>query len=184
MEIASNRIFSNANSGGQFSSELTAYYVEDEWSVNDNIVLYLGARQDSLTNIGGTGVVFADFDQDWAPRLGLSWDPVGDGQNKIYSTWGRYYLPVLNNTNYRVAAGISDTRTYYTYTGVDPVTGAPTGAVGVNGNDANSTVINSAGTAPTQQQFQAQEADPFYKEEFILGFEHYFGDNDVSRSAT
>ena len=179
LEIARNRIFSNANAGGQFSSELTAYYIEDEWSVTDNIVLYLGARQDSLTNIGGTGVVFADFDQEWAPRLGLSWDPVGDGRNKIYSTWGRYYLPVLNNTNFRAAAGISDTRTYYTFTGVDPVTGAPTGAVGVNGNEANSTVINSAGTAPTQQQFQAQEADPFYKEEFIIGYEHYLGDDDA-----
>lgn len=179
LEIVRNRIFSNADAGGKFKSELTAYYIEDEWQLNDNMVLYLGARQDSLTNIGGTGVVFADFDQDWAPRLGMSWDPTGDGQNKLYSTWGRYYLPVLNNTNFRAAAGISDTRTYYTYTGVDPVTGVPTGIVGVNGNDANSTVINSAGTAPTQIQFQAQEADPFYKEEFIVGYERYLSDQNT-----
>lgn len=177
-EIVRNRIFSNADAGGEFKSELTAYYVEDEWRFNDNIVLYLGARQDSLTNIGGTGVVFTDFDQDWAPRLGMSWDPTGDGENKFYSTWGRYYLPVLNNTNFRAAAGISDTRTYYTYTGVDAVTGAPTGIVGVNGNDANSTVINSAGTAPTQRQFQAKEADPFYKEEFIVGYERYLNEEN------
>jgi hypothetical protein len=177
-EIVNNRLFDNGSSGGQFTSELTAYYVEDEWSINDNIVLYIGARQDSLTNVGGTGVVFADFDQDWAPRLGMSWDPTGDGETKFYSTWGRYYLPVLNNTNFRVAAGVRDTTTHYTYTGVDPTTGAPTGLSPITGDVNTSTVVNSDGTAPNQAQFQAAEADPFYKEEFIVGYEKYLGDSD------
>jgi hypothetical protein len=138
-EIVNNRLFDNGSSGGQFTSELTAYYIEDEWSINDNLVLYIGARQDSLTNIGGTGFVFADFDQDWAPRLGMSWDPAGDGETKFYSTWGRYYLPVLNNTNFRVAAGVRDTTTHYTYTGVDPATGAPTGLTPITGDVNSST---------------------------------------------
>jgi len=177
-EVVNNRLFDNGSAGGQFTSELTAYYVEDEWQLNDNMVLYLGARQDSLTNIGGTGVVFADFDQDWAPRLGISWDPVGDGETKFYSTWGRYYLPVLNNTNFRVAAGVRDTTTHYTYTGVDPVTGAPLGLVPITGDINTSTVVNSDGTAPNKAQFQAAEADPFYKEEFIVGYERYLNEED------
>ena len=177
-EIVNNRLFDNGGSGGMFTSELTAYYIEDEWQLNDNMVLYLGARQDSLTNIGGTGVVFADFDQDWAPRLGMSWDPTGDGENKFYTTWGRYYLPVLNNTNFRVAAGVSDTTTHYTYTGVDATTGAPSGLVPVTGDINTSTVVNSDGTAPTKAQFQAAEADPFYKEEFIVGYERYVNEAD------
>lgn len=180
-EIVNNRLFDNGQSGGKFKSELTAYYIEDEWQLNDNVVLYLGARKDQLTNIGGTGVVFTDFDQEWAPRVGLSWDPTGNGQDKVYSTWGRYYLPVANNTNFRVASGVSDTTTHYTYTGVDPATGAPTGLVPVTGDVNTSTVVNSDGTAPTQAQFQAQEADPFFKEEFILGYEKYLSDeNKVS----
>jgi hypothetical protein len=180
-EIVNNRLFDNGSSGGMFTSELTAYYVEDEWQLNDNMVLYLGARQDSLTNIGGTGVVFTDFEQDWAPRLGMSWDPTGDGANKFYSTWGRYYLPVLNNTNFRVAAGVRDTTTHYTYNGVDATTGAPLGLVPVTGDVNSSTVVNSDGTAPTKAQFQAAEADPFYKEEFIVGYERYLDDrNQVS----
>lgn len=177
-DIVNSRFFDNSRAGGNFSSELTAYYIEDEWQLNDNIVLYLGARQDSLTNFGGTGIAFADFDQDWAPRLGMSWDPTGNGQDKLYSTWGRYYLPVLNNTNFRVAAGVTDQRTYYTFTGSDPVTGEPTGIVGVNGTVANSQVTNSDGLTPTQAQFQAAEADPFYKTEFIVGYEKYMGDED------
>lgn len=180
-DIVNSRFFDNSKAGGNFSSELTAYYIEDEWQLNDNIVLYLGARQDSLTNLGGTGVAFADFDQDWAPRLGMSWDPTGNGQDKLYSTWGRYYLPVLNNTNFRVAAGVTDQRTYYTFTGSDPVTGEPTGIVGVNGTPENSRVTNSDGITPTQAQFQAAEADPFYKDEFIVGYEKYMNDeNKVS----
>ncbi len=177
-EIVNNRLFDNGEAGGRFKSELTAYYLEDEWQLNDNMVLYLGMRKDQLTNIGGTGVVFTDFDQDWAPRIGLSWDPTGSGQDKLYSTWGRYYLPVANNTNFRVSAGVRDTTTHYTYSGVDPTTGAPTGLTPITGDVNTSTVVNSSGTAPTQRQFQAEEADPFYKEEFILGYEKYLSDEN------
>jgi hypothetical protein len=97
----------------------------------------------------------------------------------LYSTWGRYYLPVLNNTNFRAASGVTDRRTYYEYTGSDPVTGVPTGAVGVNGTEANSSVLNSDGVTPTLAQFQAAEADPFYKTEFIIGYEKYLNNENT-----
>ncbi len=35
-----------------------------------------------------------DFEIDnvnWSPRVGLAWDPWGDGRTKLFSTWGRYY---------------------------------------------------------------------------------------------
>ncbi len=172
------RIFSNEDLGGGFSSELTAYYIEDEWQVTDKLVLYLGARKDQLTNFATGGVVFADFDQEWAPRLGMSWDPTGDGQNKFYGTWGRYYLPIANNTNFRVASGVSDITTYYSYTGTDPTTGAPTGLQPLSGNLATSVVVNSLPTPPTQDQFQAAEADPFYKEEYIVGYERFLSEEN------
>ena len=178
VEVVDDRIFSNADGGGEFSSDLKAYYIEDEWSLTDNIVMYVGMRKDQLTNSGATGIVFADFDQDWAPRLGMSWDPSGTGENKLYTTWGRYYLPIANNTNFRVAAGISDVTTYYTYTGTDPTTGAPTGISFISGTQENSQSLNSAATAPTQREFQAAEADPFYKDEFILGYERLLGDEN------
>lgn len=178
VEYVRERIFDNGGAGGNFKSELTAYYLEDEWQITDNIVVYLGARKDQLTNIGGTGVVFADFDQEWAPRLGVSWDPTGRGESKLYSTWGRYYLPVPNNTNFRVAAGVRDTSAYWTYGGFDPNTGIPTGLVPLGVDEASSLVVNSEGTAPTQAQFQALEADPFYKDEFIIGYERMLSDEN------
>jgi hypothetical protein len=178
IDFVFDRLFTNAGFGGGFRSELTAYYVEDEWQLNDNIVLYIGARKDQLTNFATGDIIFADFDQEWAPRLGMSWDPTGDGQNKFYGTWGRYYLPIANNTNYRVGSGVSDTTTYYTFTGSDATTGAPTGILPISGDLATSTVTNSASAPPTKDQFQAAEADPFYKEEWIVGYERYLGDAD------
>jgi hypothetical protein len=167
-DYVSSRIFVG---GGPFSSELRAYYVEDEWQINDNFVAYIGARQDSLSNYGSTGALFADFDQDWAPRLGLSWDPRADGESKVYATWGRYYLPVANNTNYRVAAQISDTTLYSTFTGINSADGTPTGTAPITGDVTGSTQVNSGAFVTTVPTFQAAEADPFYKEEFILGYE-------------
>jgi hypothetical protein len=179
VEYVQVRIFDNSEFGGLFNSELEALYVEDEWQLTDEIVLYLGARQDSLTNFGTTGIAFADFDQDWAPRLGMSWDPTGEGENKIYSTWGRYYLPMANNTNFRVGSGVRDSTAYYTYAGVDATDGTATGLVPLGGGSIeDSTVVNSLGTPPTQSQFQAAEADAFYKDEFIIGYEKYLSDED------
>lgn len=179
VEYTQVRVFTNEEFGGKFNSELTAYYVEDEWQFSDNIVLYLGARQDSLTNFGTTGIAFADFDQDWAPRLGMSWDPTGEGEDKLYATWGRYFLPMANNTNFRVGSGVSDTTTYYTYSGVNEADGTPTGLVPLGGSlDENNPVVNSASAPPTKAQFQAAEADAFYKDEFIIGYEKYLSDEN------
>jgi hypothetical protein len=172
-DYVSQRIFVG---GGPFNSELNALYIEDEWAINDNFVLYLGARKDQLKNFGSTGVKFVDFDQDWAPRLGVSWDPKGDGESKVYGTWGRYYLPVANNTNYRVAANISDETVYQTFTGVNAADGTPTGTVPITGDLDESTQINSFVGQVGLDVFQSQGADPFYKEELILGYERTLND--------
>ena len=175
IDFARDRIFTNAALGGAFSSDLKAFYLEDEWALTDNLVAYVGVRKDQLTNSGVTDVVFADFDQDWAPRLGFSWDPSGSGVNKFYGTYGRYYLPIANNTNFRVGAGVSDVTTSYFYTGV-AADGQPTGITPMTCTAGNCVSNNSAAAPPTQAEFQAAEADPLFKDEFILGYERLLGD--------
>lgn len=165
INYVSDRIFSG---GGGFTTDLSAWYIEDEWQVTDDLKLNLGLRRDEFENSGVTGKVFSSFKTDVAPRLGFSWDPTGEGDSKFYGTWGRYYLPVPNNTNYRAASGISDSTTYYTFTRSDSV-GAPTGLSPIAG--ANSTVVNSVPNPATQATFQSEEAEPFSKDELILGYE-------------
>ena len=180
VEFVFDRIITNKEFDGGFNSELEASYIEDEWQLNDNIVLYFGARKDKLTSFAVTGGPFVDFDTDWAPRLGVSWDPAGNGQDKVYATWGRYYLPIPNNTNFRVASGVSDVTTYYFYTGVDSTNGAPTGFTPISGDLNTSTVVNRVAKAATIDQFQAAEADPFHKEEFILGYERVLSEQNMA----
>ena len=105
-----------------------------------------------------------------APRLGFSWDPTGDGESKFFGTFGTYYLPVPNNTNFRAASGVSDTTTYYTFTGTDS-TGAATGLQPISGSVQNSQIVNSVPNPATKDTFQAEEADPFSKDEYIIGYE-------------
>lgn len=167
-DYVSDRIFAG---GGKFSSDLSAYYIEDNYQVNDQLMLTFGLRQDHFINTGITGVDFADIKTDWAPRLGFTFDPTGSGESKVYATWGRYYLPIPNNTNYRAAGGVSDSTAFYTFTGVNPANGAPTGLVPVNGTVDNSRVVNSYPTELRKEAFQAEEAEPFAKDELIVGYE-------------
>ncbi|WP_193161744.1 TonB-dependent receptor [Microbulbifer hainanensis] len=174
MDIVQDRIFVG---GGSFSSDLTAFYLEDQWQVNDQWMVSVGLRKDQFEGEGTTGKQLFDFDTDIAPRLGFTWDFMGDGVSKVYGTWGRYYLPMANNTIYRAASGVSDTTTFYTFDGIDPATGIPTGIDPVNGTVANSSYTSSVSAIPEKDIFQAQEADPFARDEFILGFETAVNDN-------
>jgi len=168
-DYVSDRIFAG---GGAFSSDLTAYYIEDNYQVSDQLMLSVGLRQDHFVNTGTTGVDFADIKTDWAPRLGFTLDPTGNGESKLYATWGRYFLPIPNNTNYRAAGGISDATTFYNFTGIDATTSAPTGITPVNGTPENSRNVNSFPVELRKEAFQAEEAKPFAKDEFILGYQH------------
>ncbi|NCP66530.1 MAG: TonB-dependent receptor [Paraglaciecola sp.] len=162
--------------GGGFTTDLTAYYIEDEWQLTDDLRLNLGLRRDEFDNAGVTGLTFSSFKTDVAPRLGFSWDPTGDGDSKVFGTYGRYYLPVPNNTNFRAASGVSDITTYYTFTGSDS-TGAATGLSPITGNLASSQVINSVPNPAIQEAFQSEEAEPFSKDEWILGYETQLTDD-------
>lgn len=179
MDYVEDRIF---DGGGSFNSELTAYYIEDKWQVNDNLVLDIGLRVDEFDSWGTTGKLLTSFKTDIAPRLGLTWDPVGNGESKVYATYGRYYLPVANNTIFRAASGVSDVTTAYTFTGVDSTTGVPTGLSPLaetlgGGTLADSQQISGTPVVPEKGIFQAQEADPFSKDEFIVGYEQLINEN-------
>jgi len=162
--------------GGGFSSDIAAYFIEDKWEVTEDLTLSLGLRVDDFENVGVTGNVLTSFTTDIAPRLGLTWDPTGSGESKVFATAGQYYLPIANNTIFRAASGVDDRTTHYTFSGINSADGTPTGASPVNGSEANSQVVNSTPQPPTKATFQAQEADPFSKIEYIVGYEGMLND--------
>lgn len=163
--------------GGDFYSDLKAYYIEDNWQITDDLLLSIGGRVDEFDSYAVGGGLLTSFKTDIAPRLGFSWDVNGDGESKLYGTFGHYYLPVANNTIYRVGSGISDSTAYYTFDSIDPSTGNPINPTPITGNITTSTSVSSPSIAPANEVFQAQEADPFSKQEFTIGYDQALNDN-------
>lgn len=92
------RIFTTATS---MSVEQKAYYLEDRWQVSDNWLLTLGIRNDKFTNYNSDHVAYVDSGDQWAPRLGASWDVFGDSSFKVFANIGRYYLALPNGRHPR-----------------------------------------------------------------------------------
>lgn len=173
-----------ANStSGEFEVENNAMYIEDTWKVNKNLMAYGGLRSESFDNRNGDGVSFVKKDNLVAPRLGFSLNAKGDGTLKIYGNLGRYYIPVASNTNIRMTRGELFEQRFFTYTGVDPRTQAPTGLSAEIGSPqivGDGSLANPATIADTK-------LSPMNQDELILGFQHAltkdwtFGMKGISR---
>lgn len=158
-----------------------AFYLEDKWQVTDNVLLSLGIRNDKFTNYNVAGDPYADSGNQWAPRIGASWDVFGDSSLKVFGNAGRYFLALPNNVAVRGANSATFTREYFTYTGIDPSTGAPTGLTpvpGVNGAPAPGPVSsnNEFGQAKDPNSVAASDLKSEYQDEYILGFEKTLGE--------
>ena len=165
------RNFRTSSNPGVRSS---AFYIEDSWSVTDNFIAYLGLRWDNFKNINGEGETFVEIKNQFAPRLGFSWDVFGDSTFKVFGNAGRYALPVTASVAVRSASASLYEQRYYSYTGVDPATGAPTGLTQVGGV----TYLNGEdGNPKFAAGYASQNLKPMYQDEYILGFQKQLTDN-------
>ena len=80
--------------GGTFKVKQYAYYLEDRWQITDNWLLSLGLRNENFQNFNSDNIVYVEQKNQWAPRLGVSWDVRGDSSLKLFANAGRYHLPV------------------------------------------------------------------------------------------
>jgi outer membrane receptor for ferrienterochelin and colicin len=71
--------------------KVTTAYLQDRWSVNNNLVVSYGLRWDRQQIIDASGVTQIDMKKDVAPRLGVIWDPSGAHKMKIYGSFGQFY---------------------------------------------------------------------------------------------
>ena len=81
---------------GSVGSGIKSLYVQDQWTVHPRLTLDLGIRSEQeripsfRRDIRDTAIDFGWKDK-IAPRLGASWDVSGDGNAKLYGSYGRYY---------------------------------------------------------------------------------------------
>ena len=161
----------NFRTGGNIKIEQSSWYVEDHWQVTDRFMVYGGLRNDSFNNKNDVGASFVKQDNIWQPRVGFSWDVLGDGNSKLFGSLGRYSLPIAANVALRAASGSYYTDKYFTYDGYDPITGKPN-ITGSYNDGALDNVINGAdGKAPDPRAIASKGLKPYTQDEAILGYE-------------
>lgn len=168
--------------GGSVSTEQQAWYIEDRWQVTDNLLLSLGLRNDSFTNYNGDHLAYVEQKNNWAPRLGFSWDVNGDSTFKVFGNAGRYHLALPNNVAIRGANASLNSQQYFTYTGI-AADGTPTGLNAIPmlhterqcPNGGVSTNLE-CGTAPDPATVAIKDLKAHYQDEFILGMQRVEND--------
>lgn len=152
--------------GGNYKLELDAYYLEDHWQVTDRWLAYLGVRNESFKNYNSAGQVFMQQSNQWAPRLGVSWDVMGDASLKIYANAGRYYLALPNGVAIRGAGGSLNTQQNFTYSGIDPKTDLPLNLVPLGPEVSPNAEF---GQPRDPRTARIKDLRSHYQDEFIVG---------------
>ncbi len=96
-------------------------FLQDTWTIANRFTLNLGLRTEnenlpsfkSGPDIVPTPIKFS-FSQKLAPRLGLAWDPAGDGKTKVYGSWGYFYGTIPLHLSQDSFGGSNWLEYYYT----------------------------------------------------------------------
>ena len=167
--------------GGNFEADTSAFYIEDDWTVNDTLTATIGLRLDNFDSKDAEGDSFVKVDNMISPRFAISWDVKGDGESKLYANVGRYYFPIANGLAAREGGGTIDTRNFYVLDGVD-FNETQTGlmnATPVQGLQLGDTVAfgSGSGLGDSHRYKVDQDLDASSQDEYILGYESTIDEN-------
>ncbi|HEX9984294.1 MAG TPA: TonB-dependent receptor [Thermoanaerobaculia bacterium] len=181
-----------------------AAFLQDQWKLRSNVQLNLGVRWERQKMGSGRGVAVASdpsqintgeydlrdgytLDNNWAPRLGIVWDPRNNGRSKVYAYAGRFFEAVPLDLNIRALNGEDYIINEYQHlpSASNPMFLNPTGnpiPTAVR-NGAIGAVTENGFTKTRSRNLQASTLTPLsadlkaqYQDEYILGGEYQFGD--------
>jgi hypothetical protein len=86
----------NFNTGHETTQHYTNFFVQDSWRIAERLTINPGIRYEQETL---SGDIVKDFKlkNNWAPRIGGTYDVAGDGRTKIFANYGRYYARIPND---------------------------------------------------------------------------------------
>ncbi|HEY4055730.1 MAG TPA: TonB-dependent receptor [Kofleriaceae bacterium] len=171
-----------------------AAFLRDSWRPVPNVTVNLGMRYEEqrlryANTVIGTedelsgaprGKNAMTLTGNWAPRLGLIWDPTEEGRSKIYTSWGRYFESIPMDINDRSFGGeVSYTQTFNSRASNQPCGAANMslgGADGMNCLDSTAAaqreVLNGGKGVLVAPGIGAQ-----YMDEILLGGEYMLGED-------
>ncbi|MGD9904741.1 MAG: TonB-dependent receptor, partial [Vicinamibacterales bacterium] len=162
----------NFNAERTTRQEYWSAFVQDTWRVNDRLTINPGLRYeqqtlkgtfDTLTTLDGEQLSDFALKNNWAPRIGVIYDLLGNGRSKLYGNYGRYYARIPNDLAARALSGDAGfTRgDYFDANLTQPI---PNGILA--GGQTNHFVVAGVGA----DQIDA-DAKLSYQDEYVAGFE-------------
>jgi len=174
----------NLNSGRETTQQYLSFFLQDTWQIGTRLTLRPGVRyeQQKLVGSDNPALCFANdsvpgagdgsgepiacsykWDGNWAPRLGITYDLLGDGRSKIYASWGRFFAKIPNDLAARaMSADAGVTRADYFDAGLTRA--VPEGTVA--GGVTTHYLLAGAGASTF-----APGSKSTYQDEILAGFE-------------
>jgi hypothetical protein len=159
----------NFNSGHDTTQRYTNFFVQDSWRIGNRLVINPGLRyeQESLS-----GDIVKDFTlkNNWAPRIGATYDIAGNGRTKVFGNFGRYYARIPNDLAARSLSaddGISRAD-FFDASLTQPI---PNGITTTDPNSGQS-ITNHFVVAGTTTDVIDPDAKLSYINETVVGLDH------------
>ncbi len=141
-------------------------FLQDRWAILPNLTLNVGVRWDQQKIIDANAVQQVNLNNDFAPRVGVIWDPSKNHRTKVFGSYGRFYeeIPmdlVIRSFSYERQPRIIN---------YDPTSTQPDPAA--ESDYGTASAILGGFTEPSDPNMKGQ-----YITEYILGGEQEIGRN-------
>ena len=142
----------------------TSFFLQDTWRAASSVTINAGVRLERQEIGDRFGAVQADIDDNWAGRLGATWDVLGNGRSKLFANYGRYFLSIPMDVNIRAFGGEVSCFCYNFSADPNNITPDP--------NAPEVSRLLGAGGTPVDPALQGQFID-----EVLVGFEYEVAPN-------
>jgi hypothetical protein len=128
-DVAHPVIFSQADGGGSYlgyypilstslgtSFKTNSLFVNDRWRLSDNLSFNLGVRYDKNDGEDAAGTTVTKDDA-FSPRLGVNWNPDGEGRWLVNGAYGRYVAAISGAVANSGSSAGSPATIQWAYTG-------------------------------------------------------------------